>query len=98
MTPLIAFRWSSWSFCWSHRWRCNQHLGAEVGGGARRRRKKRVERVEITVVSPDSLIADRAADARAQLTPASSRCCKRAHASVAVRRRPGVTHGTFGRA
>lgn len=58
--------------------------------------KVRVERVEVTVDSPDSLVVNRHAIARgefqATVAPLLQESATRA---VAVRCRPGVTHGTF---
>jgi biopolymer transport protein TolR len=58
--------------------------------------KERIERVEVTVVSPESLIVNRQHVARAELqgmvVPLLEASATR---SVAVRCQPGVTHGTF---
>jgi biopolymer transport protein ExbD len=58
--------------------------------------KARVERVEITVVSPDSVIVNRQGMSRAQLAPTLVSLLQASTTrQVAVRCRPGVMHGTF---
>jgi len=58
--------------------------------------KARVERLEITVVSPDTVIVNRERMARADLRPVVGKFLEEsATRQVAVRCKDGVTHGTF---
>ena len=58
--------------------------------------KARVERVEVTVVSPDSLVVNRERKARGELAVAVTPLLQAsATRSVAVRCSAGVTHGTM---
>jgi len=56
----------------------------------------RVERVEITVVTPDSVIVNRQGISRAQLNPTLVSLLQASTTrDVAIRCRPEISHGTF---
>lgn len=58
--------------------------------------KARIERVEVTVVSPESLVVNRHTVERAQFrSTVAPLLAESSTRSVAVRCRKGVTHGTF---
>jgi len=65
-------------------------------GGSGEAPKVRVERVEVTVASTDSLVVNRRPIARGEFQATVAPLLhESATRSVAVRCRPGVTHGTF---